>query len=127
MINIHGYLLELHNPGLSENTTAPKKITLLIDYDSHDKYMNVAKNLAGENAKTSIKRKGGDILLTVNVSDVALYTVGGAAASIRALLGLEIDVKLKIQRYTLTSKYEKNLGEKIAGISAKLVSAGTDF
>jgi hypothetical protein len=123
-MNITGHFLETYNPGFLQNPdTAPKKITILIDYDNHDKYMNVAKSLAGENAKTSITRRGTDVLLTVNVDLLAMYTVDGAAASIRELLGHEINIRLKVQRYSLTSKYEKNYGEKIAGVSAKLLSA----
>jgi hypothetical protein len=124
---IQGYFLETYNEGIKESEVAPKKITLLIDYDSHDKFMRVTNNLAGEHAKTSIVRRGGDILLTVNVSNIAEYTLGGDASSIRELLGREINVNLKVQRYTLTSKYEKNYGEKIAGVTAKLMSASASF
>jgi len=61
------------------------------------------------------------------VSNIAEYTLGGDASSIRELLGREINVNLKVQRYTLTSKYEKNYGEKIAGVTAKLMSASASF
>ncbi len=87
--------------------------------------MRVAKSLAGEYAKTPIIRRGGDILLAVNVSDIAMYSNAGQAASLLDLLGKEITVKIKLQKYSLTSKFAKNQGEKISGVSIKMIEAST--
>lgn len=123
-IKIRGHFLPTYNAGWPDVPT--KKINLLIDYENREKILNVAQSLTGiTEPKTPLSRKGSDILLTVSLSDVALYTNDGAAASISDLLGLEITVALKAQRYSLTSKYEKNAGAKIIGISLKLLSASS--
>jgi len=121
-VKIQGYFLPIHNSGWPD--TPSKKINLLIDHEARDKITNVARFLTGsDEPKVPIKRKGSDILLTVAVSDVILCTNDGAAASLSNLLGLEIMMNIKVQKYALTSKYEKNAGTKIVGVSTKLMSA----
>lgn len=119
-INLKTHYLEIHQDNISDKN---KKINLLLDWDNRDKFMKVAKNLAGENGKTPINHRGNDTLLTVTVSDVVLCYLNGSAAALSDLLGNEITVNLKLQRYSLTSKFEKNKGEKITGVSAKLIKA----
>lgn len=125
-MKMRGHFLETYNGDFCAaiaKDLVPKKIVLLLDYTEKDKFMNVATNLAGANTKTTISRHGSDILISLTIDALVTCSLDEKAATLNDLLGKEIICDIKITRYSLTSKFEKNRGEKIVGVSTKLKAA----
>ena len=100
-----------------------KKICLLVsDRESRKKIRNTTKSLCGENARSPLKRHRGDYTLIAKVSDITIFIKENQACSQSDLLGLEVEVKLELRKYSFVSKYEYNKGEKISGTYAVISS-----
>jgi hypothetical protein len=126
-VKIRGHFLETYNGDFCAAIAkglVPKKLVLLLEYTEREKFMNVANNLAA--SKTPISRRGTDILLTVNIDPLVMVftNVDGVAvaSSLPDILGNEVTAELRVQRYSLVSKFEKNLGERVTGVHATLKS-----
>lgn len=132
-LRIKAHLLETYN-----DFSQAKSIELLIDWDTRDKIRNVVNTLTGFRdsdvtadfskvkvvPKSPLHKQGDDNLLTVNIPPVAHYEINGeSVGSITDLVGNELELEIKFTKYQLVSKYESNKGQKIVGVSAKLVFA----
>ena len=126
-LRIKAHYLETYNDFSS--TKSPKSVELLIDWNTRDKIRNVVNTLTNfsegkANPKSPLHKQGDDNLLTVNISPVAHYELAGEpVGSIINLVGNELELEIKLTRYQLVSKFESNKGQKIIGVSAKLVYA----
>lgn len=102
---------------------AQGKIRLLItDVESRNKIKNTTESLCGENARSPLKWHKKDCTLEAKVSDVAMFMKENQACAQIDLLGLEVEVRLELRKYSFSSKYEHNRGEKIQGASAVIKS-----
>lgn len=128
-LSIKAHYLEAYNPF---NGGKPKSIELLVDWETRDKIRNVVNTLTGfrdndltaPKPKSPLHKQGDDNLITVNIPPVAHYEIHGEPAeSITDLLGNELELEIKFTKYQLVSKFESNKGQKIIGVSAKLVFA----
>lgn len=116
-IHIKAHYLEAYNPVVKKKPT----IELLVDWETRDKIRNVVNSLTGFRSddptapkpRSPLHKQGDDNLLTVNVPNM----------SVMELIGNEIEVEIKLTKYQLVSKYEVNKGQKIIGVTAKLVTA----
>lgn len=124
IIRIKAHYLPVYNPNSNNKI---KSIELLIDWDTRNKIRNVVNNIAvvkDGNPKSPLHKLGDDYLLTVNIPPIAHYELRGEPVeSIISLLGNEIELEIKLTKYQLISKFESNKGQKIIGVSAKLVHA----
>jgi hypothetical protein len=129
-IRIKAHYLETYND------SSKKSIELLVDWDTRTKLRNIVNTLTGfrdddptaPKPKSPIHKLGDDNLLTVSIPPIAHYEMNGQPTkSITDLLGNEIEVEIKLSKYQLVSKFESNKGQKIIGVSAKLVRAKTSL
>lgn len=101
-------------------------ITLLVpDSADRDKINNSAAAICGNPevpAKTPLQYRGGDWLLSVKVPTTACFSMDQIGCRMNDLLGCAVTVRLKMRRYTLISKFEANLGEKIIGVTFAVIN-----
>lgn len=143
-LRIKAHYLEAYNmptlpkyqsSGKYQNSKKSQTIELLLDWETRDKIRNVVNSLTGyrddnegvpPKPKSPLHKQGDDNLLTVSLPDVAHYELNGQPVeSIKDLLGNEIELEIKLTKYQLVSKFDTNKGQKIVGVSAKLIFART--
>ncbi len=117
-MKITGHFLPIYNEDFLKGV---KKIKILVDHAARDKIVRACESLAGVGCKIPITNHGSDLLLNISVPAVAKYTSDGLASSLAELLGNEVNVEIKLQKYTIVSKYERNKGEKITGTKIGLI------
>ena len=126
-IKIQAYYLPAYQPDTNEQNKTVTITLLVTDADSRKKIDNTARALTGHNSpKTPLQWNRGGWLFPVKVPTNAYFEMGGEPCTMDDLLGSIVNARITLRKYAFRSKYEKNQGQLVIGVTATLIRLYSD-